>query len=145
MESFVELHFKNMGLRHAKAIAWESRLKAVFDAIDHELETRFGHRYPPHPARARNGETANPEDSGLFNIGAAFTPGFGSTLGKGYVVDINLSSLSRVPPGVIEEIEQYVERRLKEELPRVFPDRALRIGREGNRYKIHGDLSLGAV
>lgn len=132
-------------VRHHKAIAWEATLKAVFDEIDHDLENRFGHLYPLHPARPAHGETANPEDSGLFNVGAAFTAGFGSLHGRGYIVEVRMSTLASVPGSVRGELEQEVARLLRERLPDAFPGKSLYVEQDKTGFKIFGDLSLGKV
>lgn len=134
-----------MSLRDPRAVEWEGRLKEVFDRIDDHLEDRYGGRYPLRPVRARRGETANREDDGLFDIGASFTAGFGSVAGRGYVIEVRMATLSRVPPDVLEEIEEEVVLRLREELPRAFPGRKLEVVRDGPVYKISGDLSLGTA
>jgi hypothetical protein len=78
-------------------------------------------------------------------VGAAFTGGFGSELGPGYVVQVQMSTLSDVPEEVRETIEEEVVKLLQEELPQVFPSRVLKVARDGNVYKIYGDLSLGEI
>jgi hypothetical protein len=128
--------------RSESGAEWEKRLKAVFDEIDHEMEDRYGDKYPLHPSRAERGETANPSADGLFNVGAAFSAGFGSEHGRGYVVSIRLSTLSRVPADVMEQIEEEIVVLLREKLPGAFPDRDLRVKRDGHSFKIIGDLSL---
>lgn len=132
-----------MSLRHWKAMDWEGRLREVFDRIDADLEAKYGDRYPLHPNRPPSGSTASREHDGLFDIGAVFTPGFGSRHGRGYVVEVRMATLSDVPPEVVERIEREVAERLRAELPRAFPGRDLRVERDGHRYKIVGDLSLG--
>jgi hypothetical protein len=134
-----------MSLRHPKAVAWERKLSEVFDTIDAEMETAYGARYPLHPARATRGKTANPEHDGLFNLGAAFSTGYGSEHGAGYVVRLRVATLSKVPKSVIEEMENRIVKRLRDELPTVFPGRDLKVTRDGPVFKIHGDLSLGTV
>lgn len=134
-----------MSIRHHKAVKWEKDLKKVFDQIDHELEDKFGASYPLHPARAVRGKTPNPASDGLFNIGAAFSAGYGSKHGRGYIVRLRVSTLQSVPRNVIEEIETFVAERLRKELPAAFPNRELRVTRDGHAFKIHGDLSLGSV
>ncbi len=124
-------------MRHPKAIEWEETLKRVFDEIDHALEERYGNRYNLHPARPPRGATSNPESDGLFNVGAAFTAGYGSEFGPGYIVEVRMATLDRMPPDVIEQIEQEVVEMLREKLPQAFPGRQLHVSR--------GDLSLGAV
>lgn len=134
-----------MSIRHPKAIAWEQKLSEIFDEIDAELEAAYGDRYPLHPARAAKGKASNPEHDGLFNLGAAFSAGYGSKHGAGYVVRLRLATLTHVPKAVIEEIEDVVVGRLRKELPKAFPGRDLTVSRDGPVFKIHGDLSLGQV
>lgn len=134
-----------MSIRHPKAIKWERTLKEIFDNIDHELESRYRARYPLHPVRPKRGKTANPAQDGLFSLGADFSPGFGSEQGSGYIVRMRIATLSDVPDSVIEEIEDFVVTRLRSELPKAFPNRTLKVTRDGPVFKIHGDLSLGTV
>ena len=132
-------------MRHVKAIKWEARLKAVMDEIDHELEVRYGDQYPLHPARAAHGKTGSRDMDGLFDIGASFSAGFGSKHGRGYVLNVRLATLADVPKQVVRDIHLYVVNRLKEQLPKAFPDRTLEVRQDGNVFKIVGDLSLGNV
>lgn len=129
-------------MRHIRAKTWEKRLKAVFDEIDVELEQLYGGRFRLHPARRPEGATSNPEMDGLFNIGASFSAGFGSKLGPGYVVDIHLSTLERIPAKLKTEIRDKVQFMLIEKLPIAFPARNLQVDRERKHLRIHGDLSL---
>ena len=129
-------------MRHRKAIEWEKRLKAVFDEIDAELETAFGDRFPRHPARAAAGATSNPEMDGLFNVGASYSAGFGSRFGPGYVVDIRVSTLKRIPAKLKRELREQVLAMLLEKLPSAFPGKQLSVDKELRHLRIHGDLSL---
>ncbi|MBN1686169.1 MAG: hypothetical protein JW852_05915 [Spirochaetales bacterium] len=122
--------------------SWENSLKALFDEIDDEIEERFGALYDLHPARAKRGGTSNKEQDGLFNIGASFSAGFGSEHGRGYVLDMDMITLERVPDEVRRHIEALVVERIKEKLPRFFPGRELSVKRDGNVFKITGDLTL---
>lgn len=134
-----------MSSRHPKALDRERTLKRVFDTIDAELESAYGERYPLHPVRATKGQTSNPEHDGLFNLGASFSAGYGSQHGPGYVVRLRVSTLSNVPKAVLEEMEDFVVERLRAELPKAFPNRDLKVIRDGPVFKINGDLSLGYV
>jgi hypothetical protein len=129
-------------MRSREAMKWEETLKDVFDAIDHELEAEYGTHYPLHPSRPKRGKTANPEDDGLFNVGAAFSAGFGSKYGPGYVVEIRLATLRAVPPEVRAEIKETVFQELEKRLPAAFPGKALHVSEENGIIRIHGDLSL---
>jgi hypothetical protein len=99
-------------------------------------------RLPLHPARPPRGATSNKSQDGLFNVGASFTAGYGSAHGPGYVVEVRMVTLSRVPQYLRDRIEEEVVERLREELPKEFPERKLVVERDGQVYKIHGDLRL---
>jgi hypothetical protein len=129
-------------MRDFKVEEWESRLKRVFDLVDDHLEEKYGRKYPLHPARPARGVTANKSHDGLFNVGASFSAGYGSERGPGYVVEVRMVTLTRVPRYVRDRIEEEAAELLREELPKEFPDRELRVERDGPVYKIHGDLRL---
>jgi len=129
-------------MRHHKVEEWESRLKRVFDRVDDYLEEKYGHKYPLHPARPARGATSSKAHDGLFNIGASFSAGYGSKRGAGYVVEVRMVTLTRVPQYIRDQIEEEAVERLREELPKQFPDRELKVERDGPVYKIAGDLRL---
>ncbi len=129
-------------MRHRKANEWEKRLKSVFDDIDIELEAAYGNLFDLHPNRSPKGVTSNPEQDGLFNVGASYSAGFGSRFGPGYVVDIRLSTLHRVPNELKHEVRDRVQALLIEKLPHAFPGKTLHVDQEHNHLRIHGDLSL---
>jgi len=130
-------------MKHPKMIEWDNKMKAIFDRIDDLLEDTYGDRFPLHPNRMPRNSTSNKEMDGLFNVGVSYSSGFGTEIGKGYVVDIHMSTLSMVPDDIRREIEELVEDKLDELLPEYFPGRKLDVDRDGNLLKIHGDLSLG--
>ncbi len=131
-----------MSYRDPRVTAWESKLEELFDEIDQIMEERYGDKYPLHPSRPEKGVTSRPSADGLFDLGAAFSAGFGSVHGRGYVISIRLSTLARVPPDVMERIEQEILELLEAKLPKAFPCRDLRIERDGHSFKIVGDLSF---
>jgi hypothetical protein len=131
-----------VSMRGHEVRLFEKKLKAMFDRIDVELEERWGDEYALHPSRAEFGTVGNPEYEGLFSLGASFSAGYGSTSGRGYVVEIRFATLEDVPPDTLEEIRNQVARRCDELLPEYFPDRDLDIVRDGSAFKITGDLSL---
>ena len=131
-----------MSMRGPEVTRWEEQLKQVFDRIDDRLEERYGSEYPLHPARARRGAAANREDDGLFNIGAAFSAGFGSEHGRGYIVEVRMSTLSNVPEKVQNTLENEVADLLEKELSSAFPGRNLKVVRDGPVFKVIGDLGL---
>jgi hypothetical protein len=122
---------------------FDDRLKRLFDEVDRCIEDRYGDRYALHPVRPARGETANPEADGLFNIGANFTPGFGSELGRGYLIDVAMSTLEKVDDDVRREIYETAVEKVRELLPLYFPERELTVRREKNHFKIQGDFRLG--
>lgn len=121
---------------------WEDRLKAVFDGIDKQLEEKYGDMYPLHPARADRSVTGNPEYDGLFQLGASFSAGYGSRLGAGYMVEVKMVTLADVDPELRKRIEADVAELLEQGLPEAFPERELKVERDGSAYKIYGDLNL---
>ena len=129
-------------MRHRKAKDWEKKLKHVFDEIDLQLEQEYGDRFPLHPSRPSEGATSNPEMDGLLNIGASYSAGFGSAYGPGYVVDIRLSTLKRIPAALKSELRERVQAMLTEKLPNAFPGKILQVDKERDHLRIHGDLSL---
>ena len=132
-------------MRHPNLIAWEKKLKSVLDEIDVLLEQKYGDQYDLHPARRKHGSTLNRSHDGLFDIRGDFTLGLGSKKGRGYIVDIDLKTLENIPANIIEEIENVVVKELNLRLPKAFPDKDLKVERDGNMLKIIGDLSLGNV
>ena len=129
-------------MRHRKAKEWERRLKTVFDEIDIELEATYGDRFNLHPARPEHGTTSSREMDGLFNVGASYSAGFGSKLDPGYVVDIRLSTLQRIPKELKLKLRDKVQVLLREKLPTAFSDQELHVDRERSHLRIYGDLSL---
>lgn len=132
-------------LQHNKLVIWEKKLKTLFDQIDDNLEEKYGKLYSLHPHRAKRGSTSNKEQDGLFNVGASYSLGIGSKYGAGYVIEVRLVTLSRVHREIRSQIEEEVVRILKRELPRTFPPQKLNVERDGNVYKIYGDLHLGLL
>ncbi|OQX28920.1 MAG: hypothetical protein B0D92_06440 [Spirochaeta sp. LUC14_002_19_P3] len=130
-------------MRHPRLVEWDRRLKAMFGSIDGWLEDKYGDEYSLHPNRAPRGSTANREMDGLFNVGADFTPGYGSSYGRGYIVRIRMVSLEHIPAKVKDRIERDVEVLVRQKLPLVFPNRNLSLKRDGPVLKIVGDFHLG--
>ena len=132
-------------MRHHSVLAWEARLDSIMREIDRFLEEKYHGEYVLHPARLQRGKTANPSYDGLFSITANFTLGLGSSVGKGYVIDIKMVTLENIPEKVRDEIENIVQEKLRQLLPAQFPETELHVDKDGRVLKIHGDLSLGKV
>ncbi|MBN2510280.1 MAG: hypothetical protein JXB03_08385 [Spirochaetales bacterium] len=130
-------------MKHPKLVEWEERLKKLFDEVDDYLEDTYGDLYPLHPNRARRGTTSHKGHDGLFNVGATFSAGFGSRHGRGYVIEVDLVTLSHIPREVEEQIQNDVLKLVRKKLTEYFPERDLEVSKDGRVYKIHGDLSLG--
>ena len=128
-----------------RSAEFDRTLKALFDDVDDLLEDRYGGRYPLHPNRPSRGSTANKESDGLFNIGASFSPGFGSSSGRGYTIDVEMVTLAHVPDEVEEEIHQVAIEAIRQRLPKFFPNRELDVERDGRIFKIVGDFRLGSL
>ncbi len=130
---------------HPKTTEWDRSMKAMFDRIDHILEDKYHGHWTLRRNRPKRGTTANPEADGLFNVGVFFTPGYGSALGRGYLVEIILATDEAVPRAKLDAIELEVRDLLVEFLPEYFPGRNLTVERDGSMYKIRGDLGLGKI
>ena len=124
---------------------FDDQLKKLFDEVDSHIEEIYGDKYPLHPVRPARGETSNPEADGLFNIGANFTPGYISQLGRGYIIDISIATLEKVDENVRQEIYEAATEKVKELLLIYFPERDLTVRRDGTQFKIQGDFSLGVI
>ena len=123
--------------------AFEAALDGVLADADRALEARWGGRWPLHPARPAAGQAANPRYDGLFRVTAAFTAGYGSERGPGYLLRTEPATLARVPDAERVALEDEAAALVRDGLARAFPGRALHVARDGGVYKIYGDLSLG--
>ncbi|MDR0642038.1 MAG: hypothetical protein LBG07_06230 [Treponema sp.] len=132
-----------MSYVHPKLRAFTESLEELFRQVDEELEDRYGGRFSLHPNRPRRGETANPEMDGLFEVAPDFTPGLGSEKGRGYLVSLRVATLEKVPSEDFEALMTRAAELVRDRLPRFFPGRSLEVIRDGPRFKITGDFSLG--
>ncbi|GHV51793.1 hypothetical protein AGMMS49579_07880 [Spirochaetia bacterium] len=130
---------------HPKLAAFTRTLEALFHEVDDVLEDRWGQSFSLHPNRPDRGATCNPEMDGLFEIAPDFTIGIGSEKGRGYIISLRVATLDKVPPDQFEAFMTEAALLIRERLPRFFPERDLEVVRDGNRFKITGDFSLGEV
>jgi hypothetical protein len=121
---------------------WEDKLQCIFDRIDDQLEEKYGDTYPLRFNRPPRGCGVTPDTDGLFELNVSFSLGIASQLGPGYVFRVKLATMSRVPQEFMTKIEDEVVDMLKIELPKEFPNRDLKVARDGKTYKIYGDLDL---
>jgi len=132
-------------MKHHKQRELERQMSALCVELDHHLEDMFAERYPLHPNRLPRGKASSVFYDGLFSTGTKFTLGYGSEAGRGYLVDVVISTLAKVAASDRDEIEQEAVRFIEEALPRYFPNRKLQVVKDGNVYKIVGDFSLGLL
>lgn len=132
-------------MQHHASRKIELTLRHLFGEVDAFLEDRFGDRHSLHPARAPRGTTSYYAQDGLFDVGASFSAGYGSRFGRGYVIDVRMVTLELVPEAEREEVIDAAVEKVRELLPRYFPDRDLAVSHDRQVFKIHGDLSLGRV
>ena len=125
-----------------KLAKWEDRLYELLRGIDSKLEDKYGARWPLHPARLSRGSAANPQYDGLFRVTASFSAGYGSQHGPGYIFRVEIVTLSEVPADVREVVEAEAAVLLRTALTEAFPGRSMSVDRDGNVYKIFGDLSI---
>jgi hypothetical protein len=120
-------------------------LEALFHEVDNILEDEWGSAFTLHPNRPGRGSTENPELDGLFEIAPDFTTGIGSEQGRGYIISFRTATLERVTWEQFEFLMEETAALVAARLPRYFPGRSLRVVRDGKRFKIIGDFSLGEV
>ncbi len=127
-------------MTHPSRVALEQALQKIADSTDDALEDAFGERYNLHPNRLKRGKTQNKSNDGLFNAGFTFTPGYGSTYGRGYVLQFHISTLDRVPTEVFTLFEQFAAQHIQSILPQYFLTDAVELVREKTHYKLVGDF-----
>ena len=135
---------KNM-IDHPKMIQFDNQMKAMLDAVDNYIEDKYGDLYPLHPVRPKRNETANPQADGLFSVRADFTPGYGSDLGRGYILKVEMKTLADIPDDVRQTIFSDAVQKIESLLPVYFPERKLEVKQDKEFCKIVGDFSLGIV
>ena len=130
---------------HPKMIQFDNQMKAMLDAVDNYIEDKYGELYPLHPVRPKRNETANPQADGLFSVRADFTPGYGSDLGRGYILKVEMKTLAEIPDDVRQTIFSDAVKKIESLLPVYFPERKLEVKQDKEFLKIVGDFSLGIV
>ena len=128
---------------HPKLVSFTQHMEALFHEVDSILEEEWGSAFTLHPNRPGRGCTENPEMDGLFEVAPDFTPGIGSEQGRGYIISLRTATLERVTEEQFEFLMEEAAALVAVRLPRYFPGRDLRVVRDGRRFKIVGDFSLG--
>ena len=75
----------------------------------------------------------------------AFTLGYGSKYGRGYIVNVDVRTLDKVSQYDKVHITSSAFAFLKSNLKEYFPDHELDVVQDGNVMKIVGDFGLGEV
>ncbi|MDY4889662.1 MAG: hypothetical protein SO135_08000 [Sphaerochaetaceae bacterium] len=132
-------------LMHPKQAELEDTMSQMCRQLDDYLEDKYGNLYRIHPNRPVRGRTANPNNDGLFSTGTMFTLGYGSDFGRGYIIDIEIRSLEKIPSEERQKIEKDGIAFITKRLGSFFPDRKLEIVRDKTVWKLIGDFSLGTV
>ena len=130
---------------HPKQEELEERMSLLCQELDNHLEDIYGERYAVHPNRLKRGQGANPSYDGLFSTSMAFTLGYGSRYGRGYVVNVEVRTLDKVSQYDTIHITSTAFAFLKSKLKEYSPDHNLDVVQDGNVMKIIGDFSLGEV
>lgn len=130
---------------HPSLERWEKQLKGLLDRVNDHLEREHAGLFPLHPRRPPHGATSDREQDGLFAVGVSFSLGLGSSTGPGYVLRFRLATLERVAQPVRDGILEEAVQLLRAGLSEVFPDRSLQVVRDGDVFRIYGDLSLGRL
>ncbi len=120
-------------------------MSLLCQSLDNHLEDLYGDHYSIHPNRMKRGKGSNPSFDGLFSTSLAFTLGYGSKYGRGYVVNIDIRTLDRVSQYDVVKIRGEAFSYIKENLGTMIPGHELDIVQDGNLMKIVGDFSLGDV
>ena len=130
---------------HPKQEELEKQLSLLCQALDNHLEDKYGEHYTIHPNRLKRGKAANPTFDGLFSTSLAFTLGYGSKYGRGYVMNVEIRTLDKVSQYDKADIEADAFKYVSENLKTYIPDHDLDIVQDGNVMKVIGDFNLGEV
>lgn len=124
-----------------KREAFEAELSVMARELDEHLEDIYGRVFSLHPNRLARGMAANPAYDGLFATTVPFTLGYGSVYGRGYLVNIDISTLEKVDSIDIEAIRLTAFVFIEAALKRHFPERDLQVVRDKGLIKIIGDFA----
>ncbi|MBK5200466.1 MAG: hypothetical protein JJE21_02925 [Spirochaetaceae bacterium] len=129
---------------HPKQDELERTLNKMCLDLDNYLEDKYGDLFPKHPNRLKRGQAANGNYDGLFSVNTNFSLGYGSNEGRGYVVDIDIVTLSWVSKNVEKKVSDDGVEYMRSLLPKYFPTRKIYLKVDNNLFKLVGDFSLGS-
>jgi hypothetical protein len=130
---------------HPKQEELENELAKLCANLDNYLEDKYGKKYRIHPNRLKRGAGSNPRFDGLFSTSIAFSLGYGSKTGRGYIVEVDIRTLDKVTEEDRKQIDEDAFNYISNNLKLCLPERELSIVKDGNVMKIVGDFSLGEV
>ncbi len=130
---------------HPKQEELENELAYLCRSLDNHLEDKYGQKYRIHPNRLKRGTGSNPRFDGLFSTSIAFSLGYGSKTGRGYIVEVDIRTLDRVTEEDKNNINEDAFNYIKDNLKVYLPERELELVKDGSVMKIIGDFSLGEV
>ncbi len=130
---------------HPKQEELENELANLCRSLDNHLEDKYGQKYRIHPNRLKRGTGSNPRFDGLFSTSIAFSLGYGSKTGRGYIVEVDIRTLDRVTEEDKNNINEDAFNYIKDNLKVYLPERELELVKDGSVMKIIGDFSLGEV
>lgn len=121
---------------------WEQRLTKVLNQVDAVLEEKYGSQYPLKNNRPQAGTTGNPRYDGLFSLTAKYSLGLTNNIGPHYLVEFRFATFVTVPISVKEEMYSIVLTQLNELLHVEFPKQILNVSRDGEIFRITGNLDF---
>ena len=130
---------------HPKQEELEKELSELCSNLDNYLEDKYGKKYRIHPNRLKRGSGSNPRFDGLFSTAIAFSLGYGSNSGRGYIVEVDIRTLDKVEDLDRQEINETAFNYIKDNLKVYLPERELNIVKDGSVMKTVGDFSLGEL
>jgi len=120
----------------------EEQFAQLERGIDEHLEDMFGQRLALHPSRMPRGSGSNPINDGLFSATIIFSMGYGTQYGRGYIVNIGVSTLDYVDPELKDQIMNEAFHFVSAHCTDYLPDRSIKVVRDQGMIKLIGDFSL---
>lgn len=111
-------------------------------AIDNYLEDTFSDEITIHPMRMKRGKGANPIHDGVFSTTIIFSMGFGTKYGRGYIINISISTLDNVSSHLKERIEEATFDFASKHAEEYLPGRNVECVRDAGLIKLIGNFSL---